>query len=67
MSNFDSMLKWRFGSFFLIVLRSECGMARFTLCTSMFAGQAEPFLMEKAKGLPLRQRMSRHKEGYCFE
>lgn len=67
MSHFDSILKRRSGSFFLIVLRSECGMARFTLCTWMFAGQTEPFLMEKAKGLPLRQRIYRHKKGYCFE
>ncbi len=67
MSNFDLVPKWRFGSFVLIVLRSKCGMARFTLCTSIIAGQTEPILMEKAKGLPLRQRIYLHKEGYCFE
>ncbi len=67
MSHFDSMLKRRLGSFFLIVLRSECGMARFTLCSWMFTGQTGPLLMEKAKGLPLRQRIYRHKKGYCFE
>ncbi len=67
MSNFDSMPKWRFGSFVLILLRSECGMACFTICTSMFAGQTESLLMEKPKSLPLRQRIYRHKEGYCFE
>lgn len=67
MSNFALMSKWRFGNFVLLVLRSECGMARFTLCTSMFADQTEPLLMEKVKGLPLRQRIYRHKEGHCFE
>ena len=30
MKNFDSMPKWRFGSFVLIMLRSECEMALHT-------------------------------------
>ena len=67
MSNFDLMPYWRFGSFVLIVFRSECGTARFTLPTPMFVGQIEPLLMEKAEGLPLRQRIYPHKEEYSFE